>query len=98
MFNSYNITDDTSKYLAVIMVLDSETVEQLSDILGKPPDTGRYANLKQEIISRFADSSDRQLHKALSEIQLGGKKPSQLLRQMTTLAGERIAEDVLRIR
>lgn len=50
------------------------------------------------VLRRFTDSADRQLHKLLTDLELGDKKPSQLLRHMRLFAGERVSEDVLRVK
>ncbi|CAB0035285.1 unnamed protein product [Trichogramma brassicae] len=63
-----------------------------------PPAQDRYTTLKDAIVARLTDSPDTQLHKLLGTIELGDKKPSQLLLQMRTLAGARASNDILRVR
>ncbi|XP_015435180.1 PREDICTED: uncharacterized protein LOC107190810 [Dufourea novaeangliae] len=98
MFQTSRITSDSTKYNHIVSSLDAETMMEVADILRNPPGEGRYVQLKTEIIKRFSDSADQQLHMALAEVQLGDKKPSQLLRQLQSLAGNRASEDVLRVR
>lgn len=95
---NHRITSDNSKYTHLVTALDADTMQEVSDILRNPPTADRYDNLKQALLTRLTDSADRQLHKALTEIQLGDMKPSQLLRQMKTLTQDRASEDVLRVR
>lgn len=95
-FRRRNIHADNSKYDAVLEALDSLAIMEISDVIETLPDTGKYEYLKQHLIKRFSLSSERQLHKLLSEIQLGDKKPSQLLRSMRELAKGQASDDLLR--
>lgn len=97
-FQCNRLTSDVTKYNHLVGALDAETMMEVADVLRNPPQDDKYAFLKNAIIKRFTDSADRQLHKALTELELGDMKPSQLLRQMTSLAGDRATEDVLSVR
>lgn len=68
----------------------------VADLLENPPAAGKYDNLKEQLIKRFADSHEKQLRTLLLGIELGNKKPSQLLREMKTLAGTDATEGLLR--
>ncbi|CAD6234324.1 GSCOCG00012394001-RA-CDS [Cotesia congregata] len=48
------------------------------------------------MIKRFSESSERQLHRLLSEVELGDKKPSQLLRQMRDLGRNQATDNLLK--
>lgn len=97
-FQCNRISSDVTRYNHLVGALDAETMLEVADVLRNPPTDNKYNFLKNAIIKRFTDSADRQLHKALTELELGEMKPSQLLRQMTSLAGDRATEDVLRVR
>ncbi|XP_039968154.1 uncharacterized protein LOC120779866 [Bactrocera tryoni] len=62
------ITNDASRYNQIVSALDPDAMLQLADFLQNPPGTDKYAKLKDEILKRFSESSDRQLHRALTEI------------------------------
>ncbi|XP_015124307.1 uncharacterized protein LOC107046243 [Diachasma alloeum] len=98
LFTTRNIRSDQTKYGAVVAALGSDVLKEMSDVLRNPPPTDTYINLKNILLKRFTDSVDRQLHKLLTEMQLGTQKPSQLLRQMKTLAGNRASEELIRSR
>ncbi|XP_043274387.1 uncharacterized protein [Venturia canescens] len=98
VFEASRITSDKSKYHLVISNLDSTAIHEVADVLRNPPDRDKYTHLKNILMQRFSDSADRQLHRVLTELELGDKKPSQLLRQMKNLAGTRASEDVLRVK
>ncbi|CAB0033675.1 unnamed protein product [Trichogramma brassicae] len=47
---------------------------------------------------RMTDSADQQLHTLLTQLELGDKKLSQLLRQMKNLSANRVPDNVLRVK
>ncbi|XP_018375211.1 PREDICTED: uncharacterized protein LOC108768977 [Trachymyrmex cornetzi] len=95
-FNTYRVRSDEIKYNAVIRHLDEPTMVTVTDILENPPATDKYKQLKEALIARFTDSKEKQMRTLLMGIELGDKKPSQLLREMKTLAGENATEGLLR--
>ncbi|XP_015119645.1 uncharacterized protein LOC107042905 [Diachasma alloeum] len=98
LFSTRNIRSDATIYGAVVAALGSDVLKEMSDILRAPPPADKYQNLKAMLLKRFTDSVDRQLYKLLTEMQLGMKKPSQLLKEMGTLAGMKASEELLRSR
>lgn len=98
LFQANNVRSDASKYHVTVGGLSSDALLVVADIVKAPPAADKYTTLKQALISRLTDSADHQLHKALTELELGNRKPSQLLREMKSLAGERASEDVIRVR
>lgn len=95
-FHTHNIRSDINKYFSVVSTLDSSVLQQIADIITTPPETDKYKTLKDKLIARFSDSEAKQLRKVLTEIELGDKTPSQLLREMKVLAGTKISEQVLK--
>lgn len=81
----------------VIAQLEKQDIEQVSDILCNPPPNDLYNALKNRLISVYEESDSRQLKKLLSEIELGDQKPTQLLRRMKFLAGDKVPESTLRL-
>ncbi|XP_014214054.1 uncharacterized protein LOC106643429 [Copidosoma floridanum] len=63
-----------------------------------PPAENRYEGLKKHVLARFSDSKDQQLHKLFFGVSLGNKKPSQLYREMKSLAGNSLTDDSLRVK
>lgn len=88
---------DEAQYNLVITKLGKEVIQQVSDILLKPPATKKYDALKTRLLQVYEESEVRQFQKLLSEMELGDQKPSQLLRQMKDLAREKIPDDTLSI-
>ncbi|XP_049823451.1 uncharacterized protein LOC126265585 [Aethina tumida] len=97
-FQVHRVTSDNSGYNAVVIALDIESIQEVSDLIRAPPESGKYETLKQAVLARFLDSPDAQLHELITSIELGDKKPSQLLREMRSLAGDCVGDQVLRVR
>ncbi|GFW93370.1 uncharacterized protein TNCV_2604881 [Trichonephila clavipes] len=56
------------------------------NILIKPDATDPYGNLKTELINRSGESSTQEIRQLLSGEELGSRRPSELLRNMTRRA------------
>lgn len=95
-FYAYKVRADTSKYFTVVASLDSAVLQKVSDIVRNPPETGKYEVLKKQMIARFSDSRAQQVRKLVSELELGDRTPSQLLREMKALAQDSMSEEILR--
>ena len=97
-FNNQGITRDTARFDYVVSALDDNTVQEIADVLLNPPDTGKYDFLKTQILARLTDTTEQQLHKLFTQLELGDQKPSQLLRRMKSLAGSAISEEAIRVK
>lgn len=98
LFTLHRITADQTKFAHVIGAFDAETFIQLQDAILAAPEKGKYENIKETVISRYADSADRSLQRLLNEMALGSDRPSLLLGKMRNLAQGRLSDDVLRVR
>ena len=90
-----NIIADVTKYHYLITAIDSNISSEVSDIILKPPTTDIYCTLKKQLIARFTESQERRVNKLLFELELGDRRPSQLLREMSELAQDKINESLL---
>lgn len=88
---------DENKFGLVVTQLEKIDVEQISDIILAPPNTGRYEEVKQRLLSVYEESDENQLWKLLHEMDLGEQRPSQLLRRMKDLARNKIPDATLRM-
>ncbi|XP_042149544.1 uncharacterized protein LOC121837794, partial [Ixodes scapularis] len=68
-----------------------ETAVDIRDIILEPPTTNPYDNLKAELIKRTSVSEHQRLQQLLTSEELGDRTPSQLLRRLQQLLGERAA-------
>lgn len=94
-FQLHRIRSDDIKYSAVLRHLDQRTMKMIADVIEPPPEKDKYNTLKEALIARFTDSEERQLRKLLTGLELGTKKPSELLREMRILAGNGVADKLL---
>ena len=81
-FATANITAEMTKFNYIIGSLEPDVAELLSDFLTKPLSNTPYTDLKSRIISEFEESETRKVTKLLMELELGDKKPNQLLREL----------------
>lgn len=81
----------------VLTQLDKQDIEQIADLLYKPPETGLYNALKDRLITAYEESDSQQFQKLLSEMELGDQKPSQLLRRMRNLARDKVPDSTLQL-
>ncbi|GFR09298.1 uncharacterized protein TNCT_241751 [Trichonephila clavata] len=95
-FDVANITQDQTKYNIVLSALDEHILDFIEDILSHPPTENKYIALKSALLSRLTDSEEAKLKKLLGDLQLGDCRPSDLLRQMKSLAGSKISEEFLK--
>lgn len=94
-FAALGIVDDSAKYFAVLRALDGPTTEEVADIMDNPPAEDKYLNLKEKITERLGVSKKDKLRQVIKGIYLGGKKPSQLLREMKSLSTGVLPDDAL---
>lgn len=95
-FTITQTTTDNSKFNNVVGAIESKVLTQVADAVLNPPATGKYENLKAQIIARFADTEHKKMTKLLSNMALGDRKPSHMLNEMKRLGGANITEDFLK--
>ncbi|XP_023218913.1 uncharacterized protein LOC111621085 [Centruroides sculpturatus] len=95
-FKLADISQDTTKYYAVVSALNSEVLAYVSDIVKNPPRENLYQILKDRLIAEFSDSKQKRVKDLLSNAVLGDDKPSHLLRKMRQLASNKVGEEFLR--
>lgn len=86
---------DNAKYQLLIAKLGKAVIQQVADLLAKPPEADKYKALKDRLLSIYEESENRRIQKLIGDMQLGDQKPSQLLRRMQGLAGSRMTSDTL---
>lgn len=90
------ITTDSTKYHHVLSAIDTDILQQITDEVINPPPSEKYANIKEKLISVFSESQEKKTKKLLSDIELGERKPSELLTQMKSLAGTAVPHDLVK--
>lgn len=87
---------DDTKYHHIVSSLEPQYLLQIADIIRNPPPEGKYEAIKRSLIVEYTDSDQRKLRKLIREIELGDLKPSQLLKRMRDLAGDKISDEALK--
>ncbi|KOX73202.1 hypothetical protein WN51_01793 [Melipona quadrifasciata] len=95
-FASRNITDDQSKYDHVMDCLSWQQMDEVMDIIRRPPESGKYEALKEAILRRLTESQSRKIQRLLEREDIGDRTPSEFLRYIRTQAGETVSDDFLK--
>ncbi|XP_037942468.1 uncharacterized protein LOC119675344 [Teleopsis dalmanni] len=90
------ITSNVTKFNTVVAAIESSVVADVADAVLHPPATGKYSYLKNQIIERFGESEQRKIQRLLSVIELGDRRPSQLLNELTALAKDKVSTEFLK--
>ena len=88
-FSRRGITTSRTKYEEIVCALPTEYATEVQDLLLDPPEDQPYEKLKEQLIACIADSERQKLRQLLTAEELGDRKPSQLLRKMQLLLGEK---------
>ncbi|CAN7996958.1 unnamed protein product, partial [Ixodes hexagonus] len=88
-FHLAGVTTQGRKYHHVVSALSPAAADEVYDVLANPSPATPYGQLKTALLQRTEVSERSRLQQLLSAEELGDRRPSQLLRRMTQLLGER---------
>ena len=88
-FACRRITSQRSKFDYVVSSLAPEYAGEVRDLLLRPPADNAYDTLKAQLTKRTTASERRKLQQLFTTEELGDRKPTQLLRRMQQLLGDR---------
>ena len=94
-FDACRITRQETRFGHIARTLPPEVAQEVRDLIVSRPTTDPYDALKDAVIKRTSVSEQRRLRELLSDEELGDRKPSQLLRRMRQLLGQRKFDDTL---
>ena len=93
LFECRRITSQRTMFSTVVQNLPSDLIVDLADVIRPIPAVNPYDTLKEAIIKRTATSDEANLRQLLSGVELGDRTPSQLLRHMQHLIGNKLFDD-----
>ncbi len=82
--------------LVIVASLSPEFATEVRDLILTPPATTPYDTLKKQLTKRTTPSEQQKFQQLFSTEELGEHKPSQLLRQMQQLLGDRALRELFR--
>ncbi len=88
-FSCRRIASQKSRFNHVVASLSPDYAAEVRDLLFKPPNDNPYTALKEQLTKRTALSEQRRLQQLFTGEELGDRKPTQLLRRMQQLLGDR---------
>lgn len=88
-FTTRRVTSQKARFDHVIASLSPEFATEVRDLILKPPAERPYDILREQLTKRTAASEQRKLQQLFTTEELGDRKPTQLLRRMQQLLGDR---------
>ena len=88
-FSTRRITAERTKFDFIVASLAPEYALEIRDLILNPPSTKPYTMLKEQLVLRTAASEQRRLQQLFNAEDLGDRKPTQLLRRMQQLLGDK---------
>jgi len=90
-----SVTSEKTNLNYVISQLEYRNAAEFEDIMISPPMDELYITIKTQPVRLLSSSCDQRVRQLLTHEEMGGRKPSQFLRHLKSLAPD-VPEDYLR--
>lgn len=91
---THGITAQTTSYNYVAWALSPEFATEVRDLILHPPADQPYDKLKQQLVKHTADTQECRLQQLFHAVELGDRKPMQLLWRMQELHGDKLLQQM----
>ncbi len=89
-FKASKITASLTKFVKASTVLPADVLSQVADVVSAASTSASpYEDLKAAVLQRLQSTVSSRLQELLSKEELGGEKPTDLLRRMKKLLGDK---------
>lgn len=95
-FHVSGIRDDATKFYCVVAQLDHRYAKEIRNLIKNPPATDKYLKLKADLTKYLSVSRQQQITQALSNEELGDRKPSQFLHHLENLAAGGVSDEFMK--
>lgn len=95
-FHVSGIKDDATKFYSVVAQLDHRYAREIKNLIKNPPPTNKYLKLKTELTKCLSVSRQQQITQALSNEDMGDRKPSQFLHHLQSLADGGVNDEFMK--
>lgn len=96
VFELYNVRDSVKKFRFVVAQLDRDAGREVIDLIRTPPEHQPYETLRARLMATYGESDNLRIRRLLEDQRLGDRKPSQFLRELRSLGGSAVSDDLLR--
>lgn len=95
-FKAAGTKNSDTKVTNILSIMDQNTMIEIRDIILNMPEENAYDFLKEQVIKRMTKSETLKIKEFLKGEELGDRNPSQFLRHLKSLAGNKVDDQVVR--
>lgn len=90
-----DISSEKIRFATLVKCLDGRFLQQIEGVTTDPTTTGRYAELKDELIRILTDTDSARLKKLVESEEMGVRKSSEFYHHLRKLANPSMPDDFI---